>query len=135
MTHLEKCLIGIIREGVELPEAPGYTGLAKSALLRANQLVYEAEKESEVLNEVRTERFMQDGQWGEQNHDPFTYLAILGEEVGEANQAALHLRFPSEEGVGEPERRQHYREELIQVAAVAVAMVECLDRNKWRWNK
>lgn len=25
------------------------------------------------------------------------------------------------------------REEAVQVAAVAVAIVECLDRGKWRW--
>ncbi len=39
--------------------------------------------------QVLDERNRQDQLWGEQNHDPFTYLAILGEEVGEANKAAL----------------------------------------------
>jgi NTP pyrophosphatase (non-canonical NTP hydrolase) len=83
-----------------------------------------------VLAEVAQERGRQDGLWGEQNHDPFTWLAILGEEVGEVNRAALEAVFW--ERYGKPNRplqlAGHYREELIQVAAVAVAMVECLDR-------
>jgi NTP pyrophosphatase (non-canonical NTP hydrolase) len=62
--------------------------------------------------------------WGEQNHDPITYLAVLVEEVGELAQAGLHLRFggPKAEGL---------RDEAVQVAAVALAIVECLDRGKW----
>ena len=75
-----------------------------------------------VLYEVEDERKRQNEKWGEQNHHPFHFLAILGEEVGEANQAAL--KSYSEGGNWDA-----YRAELIQVAAVAVAMVECYDRN------
>jgi len=64
--------------------------------------------------------------WGEQNHDPFLYLNVLMEEVGECSQAALQARF---EGGDE----SRIREEAVQVAAVALAIVECLDRKKWRW--
>lgn len=78
-----------------------------------------------TLQEVKHERLRQDEVWGEQNHDDFTYLAILGEEVGEACQAALHDRFGGEAA-------GTLREELIQVAAVAVAMVECIDRREAR---
>lgn len=74
-----------------------------------------------VMNEVVCERWRQDEKWGEQNHEPFTYLAILGEEYGEACQAALHARFGGPEADG-------LRGELIQVAAVAMAMIECIDR-------
>ena len=66
--------------------------------------------------EVIKERRRQDEKWGEQNHGPFKWLAILGEEVGEANKAALE-----DDSAG-------YRNELIQVAAVAMAMVGCHDR-------
>lgn len=78
---------------------------------------------TEVLKMVREERKRQDAKWGEQNHDPFTWLTILMEEVGEASKDALETKL------------QGYREEMIQVAAVAVAAVESLDRNKWelRW--
>jgi len=79
-----------------------------------------------VLKDVIAERDRQDATWGEQNHDPFTYLTILMEEVGEASQAALHDRF------GGP-KAGTFRMEMVQVAAVAVAIVECLDSGKWRW--
>lgn len=76
-----------------------------------------------VLEEIAKERNRQDEKWGEQNHSPADYLTILGEEVGEANKAALEAKF-----AGKP--WDDYRKELVQVAAVAVAMIECFDRNK-----
>jgi len=50
---------------------------------------------------------------------------ILGEEVGEANKAALETHFKYEGN-----NPDDYRKELIQIAAVAIAAVECYDRNK-----
>jgi NTP pyrophosphatase (non-canonical NTP hydrolase) len=79
-----------------------------------------------VLEEVVAERARQDQKWGEQNHDPFTYLTVLLEEVGELAQAALHARFGGHAATG-------LRREAIQTAAVALAIVECLDRRKWTW--
>lgn len=77
-----------------------------------------------VLGEVLAERAHQDEKWGEQNHEPEVWLAILGEEVGELATAILRRRF------GDYEHRESgdMRAEAIQVAAVAVALVECLDR-------
>lgn len=75
-----------------------------------------------VLNEVCGERQRQESKWGQQDHHPFTFLAVLGEEVGEANQAAL-------KATSEGKEWSSYRAELVQVAAVAVAMIESLDRN------
>ena len=111
-------------------------------------------RSSRVLEEVSHERARQDAKWGEQNHpngtgddrllprlahtfdgratmgtlaysarnwcqslaedDACTYAAILLEEVGEA----LAERHPAA-----------LRAELIQVAAVAVAWVEKIDRD------
>jgi acyl carrier protein len=93
------------------------------------------------LESVAHERRKQDEKWGEQNHDPFTWLAILTEEVGEASKDALTLRFHKENanhGWGTIEEfREHigecYRREMIQVSAVAVAAVEAFDRGKWSW--
>ena len=73
----------------------------------------------EVLQEVAKERQRQDAKWGVQRHNPLTWLAILGEEVGEVNKAVLENIF-SKKGL------ENYREELIQVAAVAVAAIESL---------
>jgi len=84
------------------------------------------DKTQTVLVDVLFERRKQDEKWGEQNHDPAWYLAILGEEFGEACQAALQTRFGGKHG-----GLLNLRNELIQTAAVAVAMVECLDRGTW----
>jgi len=72
---------------------------------------------SNVLSEVLEERAKQEFKWGEQNHWPSFWANILGEEVGEVSHAILEQDWTN------------YREELIQVAAVAVAMVESFDRN------
>lgn len=76
-----------------------------------------------AINSILAERRAQDEKWGEQNHDSFTYLTILMEEVGEFAQAALHEKFGGEKASG-------LRDEAVRVAAVALAIVECLDRNK-----
>jgi len=79
-----------------------------------------------VLDEVLTERTRQDERWGEQNHHPTHYLTVLGEEYGESCQACCHAMGE----IGGKKTWQDYREELVQVAAVAVAMIECFDRGK-----
>jgi hypothetical protein len=38
---------------------------------------------------IALERIEQDKQWGEQNHHPFVWLAILAEEFGKFSQAVL----------------------------------------------
>lgn len=81
-----------------------------------------------ILKEIQAERQRQDDKWGVQNHDPITWCAILGEEVGEVNKAALEAYFKKESSRGTKSLKD-YREELIQVAAVAVAMIESLERN------
>ena len=90
-----------------------------------------------ILNEIKQERFEQDVKWGEQNHKPIEWIAILAEEVGEASKEALEHHFKhdlpkntSNDAKLQVQRLKLYRKELIQVAAVAVQMVECLDRNQ-----
>jgi len=79
---------------------------------------------SEALEAVIRERIRQDLKWGVQNHDPFIYLAILMEEVGELAQAALQARFGGDKAGG-------LRTEATHTAAVALALAECLDRDAW----
>ena len=73
----------------------------------------------DILNSILIERQKQDDKWGEQNHDVYKWLAILGEEVGEANKAALE------------ESKEDLINELIQIGAVTVAMIESLKRNNY----
>tara|TARA_B100001741_G_C16194183_1_gene432873 strand:- start:284 stop:520 length:237 start_codon:yes stop_codon:yes gene_type:complete len=75
-------------------------------------------KKEDVISLILKERFNQDEKWGEQNHDIYKWLAILGEEVGEANKSALDGDI------------DELVSELIQVGAVAVAMIESIYRNK-----
>lgn len=73
----------------------------------------------DVLIEVSHERIRQDakqgGTPGVDRRDDRTYAAVLGEEFGEVCRAWLERDVPN------------LREELIQVAAVAVAWVEEID--------
>lgn len=78
-----------------------------------------------VIKYVISERKRQDEKWGaNRTHHPLEWLAILGEEVGEANQAALEAHFSGYDRSG---NWDDYRKELVQVAAVAVAMIESHD--------
>lgn len=82
---------------------------------------------SSVFDEVAKERIRQVEKWGVQDHHPVLWLGILGEEVGEINKGAIDEYFGHT-----TDKYANYREECIQVAAVAVAMVECLDRGAWK---
>ena len=46
-----------------------------------------------ILQLILEERQKQDEKWGEQNHNIYKWLAILGEEVGEVNKAALEKNY------------------------------------------
>lgn len=86
----------------------------------------------DIMQEVLEERKRQDSKWGEQNHEPSVWLSILTEEVGEASEAFLAAHFMPNSA--EPRRGesnyQDMRKELIQVAAVAIAIVGSLERNQ-----
>ena len=82
--------------------------------------------ENDALAAVVAERHRQDEKWGEQNHDPAVWLAILTEEVGELAEAVLY-----DYSGGDERNHTHsesMRAEAVQVAAVAVQFVEYLDR-------
>lgn len=72
--------------------------------------------QAKAIERIRRERLRQDAKWGEQNHDPDRWALILTEETGEVAKAALE--------------RDHkaYIAELVQVAAVALAALECAAR-------
>ena len=69
-----------------------------------------------VLDDISLERIRQDSLWGVQNHNASFWMSILGEEIGESHTAILEMDL------------ENLREELVQSAAVLVAMVECIDR-------
>ena len=79
-----------------------------------------------AMEDVLVERRRQDCKWGVQRHPPEWWLVILGEEYGEACQAALADMFTKNRRTGE-KRSGEYRKELVQVAAVALAAIERFD--------
>jgi len=71
-----------------------------------------------ILLEVLSERERQDAKWSDHRVlDQRTWITVLVEELGEVARANLE-KDPA-----------NYREELLQLAAVAVAAIESLDRN------
>lgn len=72
-----------------------------------------------VYSDIQAERKRQDARWGHRDWTPesYTAVAVLTEEVGEVARACL-----DKEGI------HRLREELVQVAAVAVCWIEALDR-------
>jgi hypothetical protein len=90
-----------------------------------------------VLEEIADERLLQFKKWGVQTHTPPEWLAILMEEVGEAAKEAVDFHFanpvkinglyntPTDEE--QVQRAWRYRQELVQVVAVAVQMIQDVD--------
>ena len=75
---------------------------------------------SRVLKLVKAERERQIEKWGPQYHTPLEWYPILGEEIGEVGKALA-------EGEIKDFDVANYREECIHTAAVAMAMVQCID--------
>lgn len=74
---------------------------------------------SMLLAAIGVERRRQDTKWGVQNHNDEHWHAILSEEAGEVAKAIL-----------EQEHTKQLKAELIQVAAVCVAWLECITRRE-----
>jgi hypothetical protein len=98
-----------------------------------------------VVGDVIAERYKQDAKWGEQNHPSVERWAICEDymepKMGKARERcdtramggtlawADILVEEVAEAIDAAVNGDDLRDELIQVAAVAVAWVECLDRN------
>jgi hypothetical protein len=68
------------------------------------------------LQLVMEERARQDAKWGEQNHKDLYWLGILMEEVGELAKAIIE------------DKPLDGCKELVQVTAVGVAWLDCINR-------
>lgn len=75
-----------------------------------------------IFNEIEKERKRQDAKWGPipRNLTMYEWLTILMEEVGEAAEAILNNDIDNLYG------------ELIQIAAVAVAILEEIEADRWK---
>lgn len=79
-----------------------------------------------LIDEVIIERKRQDDRWKEQNHSDEWWLPILLEEIGEVSEAMLDDKF------GQPPNLNQWeiRKELIEVVAVGIAWLECMNRRE-----
>ncbi len=80
-----------------------------------------------ILNHVAHERDNQDEKWGRQRHRYTDWLAILTEEVGESAKDALTVVIREAADESTASALHSLRMELIQTAAVAIAIVEQID--------
>lgn len=113
---------------------PTYVAQAtRLAIERAKAPISLDDYRRDAMRMVNAERDRQDSKWGEQNHVLPLWLGILGEEYGELCQAVNETVFDNG-----PEERQkggyeNVMTEACQVAAVAVSIMECLERNRDKW--
>ena len=94
-----------------------------------------------VLLRVLKENQRQYEKWGEQNHSVVEWQGILMEEVGEQAKEANDYYFEApvkEDGKKTAptiqdghERLERYKTELVQVMAVCLNMLRCVDRGKF----
>lgn len=80
----------------------------------------------DTLDRIAYERGSQDKKWGVQTHTPVEWVTILGEEFGEVCNVVCKTVESAKHDVSLD--RAHYERELIQVAAVCVAAIECIRR-------
>ncbi|MGF9913709.1 hypothetical protein ABEX47_03240 [Paenibacillus ehimensis] len=88
-----------------------------------------AQLKTPALQSVIEERQRQNAKWGEQNHPLAAWVSILGEEYGELCEAVNETIFNNGPEAREKGGHANIRAEAVQVAAVAVQLVEMLDRN------
>ena len=87
------------------------------------------EEHSKIIEDVICERARQNQKFGaNRHHHPAEWLMILGEEVGEVNEERINFTFSLFEGK-KIRALQDMRNELIQVAAVAMAFIQDIDDN------
>ncbi len=78
----------------------------------------------DLLIEVTHERDQQDAKWGRRDHHPLKWLSIMSEEIDGAARGIIECTHES------VDKWANYRNELLQVAAVAIAAIENHDRNR-----
>lgn len=79
-----------------------------------------SESRFEIFNDVARERFRQDDIWGPQSNHPLSlWMTILMEEVGEVAHDILE------------DKLEEAKKELVQVAAVAVSIIEHIEEGTY----
>ena len=88
----------------------------------------EEEGRGVVFDDIDSERERQVALFGEQNHHPAYWLAIMGKQVGQLGDAIVQREWAAEHL--KKRMLEKVRNEAIQIAAVATALVEAIDRGE-----
>lgn len=91
------------------------------------EAIYVPDRAADAFFSVILERQHQEEKWGQQDHEDYWWIAILGEEFGEAAKEVAEQRITEGDIIGTTEE-QMLRDELVQTAAVALAWIEAIDR-------
>ena len=126
LDELEKVAVQALHETYRIMAQSGEARFWAQKGIEGMRLAIALENQESPEGDVREERLRQDAKWGEQNHEDYKWLAILVEEVGEAAQEALTADVGAADGNGHGDLRQ----EVVEVAAVALAWIEAMDRRQ-----
>ena len=116
---MEESVLAAVRQALGAFDVPEMTVV--ECVRRMAKAAVAQEQAEPVIADIVAERGRQDAKFGEQNHAAGTWALILLEEIGEWAKEELDRKF---NGL----QRDNRRVELVQVAAVAMAMVQAMDR-------
>ncbi len=83
-----------------------------------------SQRQGTALEQILRERVHQDATFGVQDHDLAYWNVILTEQVGQMSQAVCDMRWGGKTDAA-------VRHQAVQVAAVALAIIECIDRGEY----
>lgn len=83
------------------------------------------------LLDIVKEYSRQEQKWGVQDHTPPHWIAIMTEELGEAAKASVNACLGGDDSRTKEEWLADYRTELVQLGALAVQAIACIDRGEW----
>lgn len=115
----------VVGSTVHSNRACGWSPSRKADEVTTREQVKRAIRQRRAVEDVLDERKRQDEQWGVQNHHPAYWLAIIGKQVGQFGSAILNREW-AVDSLKETVQRQ-MREEAVQMAAVALCIIECID--------
>lgn len=84
-----------------------------------------------ALLDIVKEFSRQEQKWGVQDHTPPHWIAIMTEELGEAAKASVNACLGGDDSRTKEEWLADYRTELVQLGALAVQAIACIDRGEW----
>ena len=76
---------------------------------------------------IRNEIIRQKNKWGEQSHDPFTWIAIVLEEFGEATKDILDATHQNTSDEVHNETWNNARKEIVETIACLVQLYRSME--------